>query len=200
MIKNFIVLLSVAFIWATAILFIKVNEGTVSPIVVMAGRALTAFAVIFIAALIMRKDLIGHFKYISRFIVFAVLGIALLWIFLGFGQEHISVGLASVLVTMQPLFTFVLLVLILRAEPFHFVGVLGLLLSIFGISLVIGFDKILAEGSTVTGVLFISAGFAFLAINAVLAGKWAKGIDPLITTTYFLGLGAIILTAIAFIF
>jgi len=198
--KNFIVLLSVAFVWALAILFIKINESTIPPITVMAGRALTAFLTLFIAALITRKDLAGHFKYIGRFLVFAVLGIALLWIFLGFGQEHISVGLASVLVTMQPLFTFIILVLILRVEKFRVIGLLGLLLSIYGISLVIGFDRIFADGSTVLGVLFITAGFAFLAVNAILAGKWAKGIDPVITTTYFLGLGAVILTAVAFIF
>lgn len=200
MVKNFIVLLYVAFIWASAILFIKIEESTIPPITVMAGRALTAFLTLFIAALITRKDLAGHFKYIGKFFVFAVLGIALLWILLGFGQEYISVGLASVLVTMQPLFTFILLVLILRVEPFSVIGLLGLILSIFGIALVIGFNKIFADGSTVLGVLFITLGFAFLAVNAILAGKWAKGIDPVITTTYFLGLGAVLLITVAFIF
>ena len=176
MLKNFIVLLYVAFIWASAILFIKIEESTIPPITVMAGRALTAFLTLFIAALITRKDLAGHFKYIGRFFIFAVLGIALLWILLGFGQEYISVGLASVLVTMQPLFTFILLVLILRVEQFSVIGLLGLILSIFGIALVIGFNKIFADGSTVLGVLFITLGFAFLAVNAILAGKWAKGL------------------------
>ncbi len=40
----------------------------------------------------------------------------------------------------------------------------------------------------------------FFAINGILAGKWAKWVDPVITSTYDLLLAGIILTALAFIF
>jgi drug/metabolite transporter (DMT)-like permease len=200
MLGNFIVLLYVALVWASGIVFIKVEESTIPPITIMAGRALLAFLTLFIAALITRKDLAGHLKYIGKFLVFAILGISLLWLGLAFGQEYISVGLASVLVLTLPLVTFIILVLILRVEPFSVMGLAGLIMGIAGIVLVIGIDKIMAGGSTILGVLLIGGGFGFLAINGILAGKWAKGIDPVITTTYFLGLGAVILTVLAFIF
>jgi len=194
------VLLYVALVWASGIVFIKVEESTIPPITIMAGRALLAFLTLFIAALITRKDLAGHLKYIGRFLVFAILGISLLWLGLAFGQEYISVGLASVMVLTLPLVTFIILVLILRVEPFSVMGLAGLIMGIAGIVLVIGISKIMAGGSTILGVLLIGGGFGFLAINGILAGKWAKGIDPVITTTYFLGLGAVILTVLAFIF
>lgn len=79
-------------------------------------------------------------------------------------------------------------------------GLLGLIIGIAGIALVIGLNKIMEGGSTILGVLLIGGGFVLLAVNGILAGKWARGIDPVITTTYFLGLGAVILTALAFIF
>ena len=200
MLKNFLVLLYVALAWAIAILFVKVEEATIPPITIMAGRAILAFITLFIVALITRKDLAGNFKHIGSFLVFAILGITLLWLCLAFGQEYISVGLGSVMVTAMPLVTFIILVLILRVEKFSAVGLIGLLIGILGIALVIGFKNILAGGSTLLGALLMVGGFGFLAVNGVLAGKWAKGIDPIITTTYFLGLGAVMLSALAFIF
>ena len=200
MLKNFLVLLYVALAWAIAILFVKVEEATIPPITIMAGRAILAFITLFIVALITRKDLAGNFKHIGSFLVFAILGITLLWLCLAFGQEYISVGLGSVMVTAMPLVTFIILVLILRVEKFSAVGLIGLLIGILGIALVIGFKNILAGGSTLLGALLMVGGFGFLAVNGVLAGKWAKGIDPIITTTYFLGLGAVMLIALACIF
>ena len=200
MAKNFIVLLYVALVWAGAIAFVKFEEKTIPPIIIMAGRALLAFLTLFAASLIMKKDLRGNFKHIGHFLVFAILGITLLWVGLALGQEYITVGLASVLVTTLPVITFVILVLILRQQPFRAEGFAGLLIGFLGIIFVIGFERILHGGSTMYGVLLIGGGFVCLAINGILAAKWAKGIDPVITTTYFLGLGTIFLVAFAFIF
>lgn len=200
MVKNFIVLLFVAGVWALAIAFVKYEEAVIPPITIMAGRALLAFLTLFIASLIMRKDLRGDFKNIKYFLVFAILGITLLWVGLAFGQEYLTVGLASVLVTTLPLITFVILVLILRQQPFRIIGLLGLIIGFVGILLVIGIKNVLEGGSTIEGVLLIGGGFVCLAINGILAAKWARGIDPVITTTYFLGLGTVFLIAFAFIF
>ena len=200
MVKNFIVLLYVAGVWALAIAFVKFEEDVIPPITIMAGRALLAFLTLFIISLIMRKDLRGNFKNIKYFLVFAILGITLLWVGLAFGQEYLTVGLASVLVTTLPLITFVILVLILRQQPFQILGLLGLIIGFIGILLVIGIKNVLEGGSTIEGVLLIGGGFVCLAINGILAAKWARGIDPVITTTYFLGLGTVFLIAFAFIF
>jgi len=148
----------------------------------------------------MKKNLVGHIRYLGSFVVFAILGIVLVWIGLAFGQEYISVGLGSVLVTTMPLLTFIITVLILRVERFSLIGIVGLFLGIAGIALVIGINNILERGSMIEGVLLVGGGFACLAVNGVLMGKYAEGIDPLITSTYILSLGAVILIALAFIF
>jgi len=190
----------VAAVWAFTFIFVKVEESAIPPIIIMAGRALIAFICLFIASIIMRKDLRGHVRYIGTFLIFAILGITVLWIGLAFGQEYVTAGLASVMVTTVPLVTFIILVLILRVERFSVLGLLGLIIGAIGIALVIGIHNILEGGSTLKGFLMIGVGFVFFAINGILVGKLAKGIDPVITTAYFLGLGAVILTALAFIF
>ena len=200
MLLNFALILYIAAVWAFTFIFLKMEEADVPPITIMAGRAIIAFFCLLAVALITKKDLIGHFKYIGRFFVFAILGIVVLWLGLGFGQEYVSAGIGSVMVTTVPLLTFIILVFLLREEKFHITGLIGLLVGAVGIALVIGIQNILEGGATLKGVLLIGGGFVFFAINGVIVGKWAKGIDPVITSTYYLLLAGIILTVLAFIF
>lgn len=200
MIKYFLMLLGIAFVWASAILFVKTEEATVPPMTIMAGRALIAFVMLFAVALITRRKVSGHGSYMVNFVLLAILGIVLVWLGLAFGQEYLSVGLASVLVTLTPLFTFVIMVLLLREESFSWTGLVGLILGFVGILLVIGLKNVLAGGSTMLGVFFIGGGFALLAVNGVLAQKWVRGVDPIVTTMYFLFFGGLILAAIAFVY
>ena len=200
MLTNFALVLYIAFVWAFTFIFLKMEEADVPPITIMAGRSIIGFVCLFAVSLITKKDLIGHFKHIGIFLVFAILGIVTLWLGLAFGQEYVSAGIASVMVTITPLITFVILVFMLREEKFSIVGLIGLLIGVVGIALVVGIDNILSGGATLKGVLLIGGGFAFFGINGVLVGKWAKGIDPVITSTYYLLLAGIILTVLAFVF
>ncbi len=200
MLANFILVLYIAAVWAFTFIFLKMEEADVPPIIIMAGRSIIAFVCLLAVALITKKDLLGHLKYILRFLVFAVLGVVTLWLGLAFGQEYVSAGIGSVMVTTVPLLTFIIIVFILREEPFHVTGLIGLLIGVVGIALVIGIQNILSGGATLKGVLLIGGGFVFFAINGVIVGKWAKGIDPVITTTYYLLLAGIILTVLSFIF
>jgi drug/metabolite transporter (DMT)-like permease len=195
-----VLLLYIACVWAFTFIFVKIEEQTVPPIIIMAGRALIAFFCLFMASIILKKDLRGHIKHIGIFIVFSILGIVGLWVVLSLGQEYIAAGLASVMVTAVPLLTFIILVFVMRTERFSLIGVGGLLMGTLGIVLVISIKEILAGGSTLEGFLLIGSGFVMFAINGILVGKWAKGIDPVITTTYILGIGSVMLLALSYIF
>jgi len=200
MLKNSILLLYIALVWASAILFVKIEESTIPPITIMAGRALIAFLTLFVVALITQKKMLSVMSYLPKFLFLAVLGIVLTWVGLAFGQEYLTVGLASVLVTVTPLVTFVILVFILRMESFSLIGLGGLLMGIVGLILVIGLQNILAGGSTLLGVFYIGGAFVLLAINGILIMKWLRSIDPIITTMYLLLFGGVILAVLAFIF
>ncbi len=201
MLFNVILLLYIACVWAFTFIFVKVEEvANVGPLTIIAGRAIIAFLCLFIASLILKKDLLGNFKHIGKFLIFTLLGIVGLWVTLSEGQEYINAGLASVMVTTVPLLTFIILVFVLRDERFSWVGVGGLVLGFIGIVLVVELKNILAGGTTAGGFLLIGSGFVMFAVSGILIGRWARNIDPVVSTTYLLGLGGIILLALAYIF
>ena len=200
MVINVIALIAVSILWTFTFIFLKVEERSITPITIMAGRAVIAFVLLFIVSLIAKKDLLAHLKDWWKFLVFAVFGITIVWVGLAVGQEKVSVEIAAVLDAAIPIFTFIILVLILRELPFSFAGFFGLLLGVVGIILVVGIHKLLSADGTVKGVLILLGGFFFFAVNGILVEKWAKNIDPLVTSTYFLFFASIMLWSLAFIF
>lgn len=200
MLVNFLVLFGVSTVFTFTFVFLKVEERTITPITIMAGRCIIAFVLLFTIALIARKDLLGNLKDWWKFLTFATFGITLSWIGLAVGQEGTSVSVAAVLDAVIPIATFVILVAVLREVPFTLQGFLGLLIGVIGIVLVVGVNKLAAADATTKGVLVLVAAYVTFAANGILVEKWAKGIDPLVTTTYFLLFASIMLWTIAFIF
>jgi len=200
MVLNVAMLFSVAASFGIAYVFIKLGEKSIAPITEMAGRATIGFICLLIVSLILRKDLAGHIKDLWRFLVFGILSAVFLYLGLAFGEEYTAAGVSSVMVSSVPLLTFVIMIFILREQSFNISGLVGLIVGIIGLLLVVGIDNVLEGGSTLIGVLILLAGFISFTINGVLVPKIGKGIDPIITTTYLLGLAAIILWLLAFIF
>ena len=200
MVVNVLVLFAVAILWTFTFIFLKIEERTIPPITIMAGRALIAFFLLLSVALITKKDLLGHLRDWWKFFVFAFLGITLAWVGLAKGQEGVSVGVAAVLDAVIPISTFILLVLVLRQVPFTLAGFFGLVLGAGGIVLVVGVHKLISAEATVVGVVTLVAAYFIFAVNSILVEKWTKKIDPLITSTYFLFFASIMLWGLAFIF
>lgn len=200
MLLNFLALVYVSLAWGSAFVLIKFAEETIAPLTVQAGRCIVGFVALLILSIVLRRDIIGHAKHWFAFLVFAVLGIVFLWITVAFGEEYITAGLATVMVTVSPLVTFIITVFILRSEKFSPLGVVGLLVGVAGLVLVVGIHNILGGSSTLIGALLIIAGFSVFAINGILAPKLASGTDPIVSSAYYTGMATVILWAFAFIF
>jgi len=200
MVLNVFLLFWVAIAIGFSYVFIKMGEESLAPITEMAFRALIGFIGLLVLSLVLRKDLIGHLKDFWRFLVFAILGIVILWLTLAFGEEYVAAGISSVTITTMPLMTFVIMVFILRKQKFSSFGMAGLIIGIFGIVLVVGINNILHGGTTIFGVLIILGGVVFFSINGILVPIIGKGIDTVITTTYFVGIASVILWILTFIF
>lgn len=200
MLLNFLALVYVSLAWGSAFVLIKFAEETIAPLTVQAGRCTVGFLAILILSLVLRRDIAGHAKHWFAFLVFAVLGVVLLWIVTALGEEYITAGLASVLVTVTPLVTFIITVFILRSEKFSITGLLGLLIGGLGLVLVVGIHNILGGSSILIGALLIISGYSVFAVNGVLAPRLASGTDPIVSSAYYTGFAMVILWVSAFIF
>ena len=188
MIINVLALLFVSFSWGIAFVLIKYTEASIPPLTLMAERGTWGFLALLILCLVLKLDLKGHAQHWLSFLRFAILGIAFTWIMVALGQEDVSSGVASVLVSITPLVTFIISVFIIKEESLSVTKTLGLLLGVLGLVLVIGLSNIVDGGTTLKGVLLISAGFIVFAINSVLVRKTAAKTDPIVSTTYFVGM------------
>ena len=200
MIKNLLALIYVSIAWGSAFVLIKYTEQTMGPYTVQAGRCTIGFLSLLIISLILRRDLAGHARSWFAWLVFAVLGIVFLWVTVALGEEYITAGLTSVMVTVSPLVTFIITVFFLRSERFSWLGVLGLIVGIIGLVLVVGMKNILGGSSTLIGALLIASGFGVFAINGIIAPRLAQNADPLAASVYYTGFATIMLWIIAFIF
>ncbi len=200
MAKNVLALCYVALAWGSAFVLIKFNEETMGPLVIQAGRCTIGFLALLIISIVMKRDLRGHAKHWFAFLVFAILGISFLWIVTALGEEYITAGLATVMVTVSPLVTFIITVFILRSEKFSVLGVAGLIGGVVGLVLVVGIHNILGGSSILIGALLIASGFSVFAINGIIAPKLASGTDPIVSSAYYTGFATVILWVIAFVF
>lgn len=200
MLKNILALCYVALAWGSAFVLIKFNEETMGPLVIQAGRCSVGFLALLIVSIVMKRDLQGHAKQWFAWLVFAVLGIVCLWITVAIGEVYISPGLATVMVTVSPLVTFIITVFILRTEKFSIIGVIGLLLGLLGLVLVVGINNILGGSSILLGALLIAAGYVVFAVNGIIAPRLASNADPIASSVYYTGFATVFLWVIAFIF
>jgi len=200
LLANIAALIYVSFAWGSAFVLIKFAEETVTPLTVQSIRATIGFLSLLIVSLILRRDIVGHARNWFAYLVFAILGVAYLWLVTGLGEEYISAGLTSVLVSVTPMVTFIIMVFIVRDEPFSRMGFTGLIVGVVGLVLVIGLKNIIGSGSTLTGVILIVSGFSLFAVNGIIAPRLATGTDPIVSTTYYTGLAVVIMWVFTFIF
>ncbi|MEM7009320.1 MAG: DMT family transporter [Thermodesulfobacteriota bacterium] len=199
MLVNILILIYLAAAWGGAFSLLKYNLRTIGPVTEMAARAIVAFVALLILCLILKKDLRSGIKNWPGYLVFALLGIVQLWLADAYGLKYISSGLASVMVSVAPLTTFVITAVVLRDDKITLSNVTGLLLGLVGLVLVIGVDNIVSGGAELLGVALVVGGFMLFALNGVLAPRLVKRADPIIATTYYIGMSTVILIVLAFI-
>jgi len=200
MILNFIILLVISVFWSIGFLFVKVGERSITPITEMAARAFIALLTLLVICFILKKDLSRAFSKFRAFIIFSILGITIPWLGIAYSEVTISSGLAAAMLSTLPIFTFIITSLIIKTERFTIYGLAGLLISLVGLVLVIGIEKIFGHSSTLIGTLMILGGFFCYAVNGILVPIYTKHVDPLVTITYTIGFGTLILIVLAFTF
>jgi drug/metabolite transporter (DMT)-like permease len=172
--------------------FIKLGVATIPPITLIAAR--TAIAGLLLLA-IMRWRGIGmpwDLATWRRFLFQACLNSVIPWTLIAWGERLVDAGLATILNSAAPIFTFLLTALVTQHEAATPRKLFGVIAGMAGICLIVGVDAfhglgrgLLAEVAIVAATL----GYA----GAAIFGRGFKGLDPMAPAAGSLVAGAAIL-------
>jgi drug/metabolite transporter (DMT)-like permease len=187
--------LSLALIWGSSFLWIKMALGGLSPIQIALIRLVLGAAVIIALAVLTRTKLPRDRKIWSRMVVPALFGNAIPFTLFGLGERTVDSGVAGVLNATTPLWALLITLVIGTERRLGAVRLTGLLLGFAG-TLVI-FAPWHASGLASWGALACLVAAISYAISYAYIGKNLVGkLSPIAMSASQLG-GGIVLVAVA---
>jgi drug/metabolite transporter (DMT)-like permease len=183
--------ISLALIWGSSFLWIKMALGGLSPIQIALIRLLLGAAVIIGLALLTRTKLPRDRKIWSRMVVPALFGNAIPFTLFGFGERTVDSGVAGVLNATTPLWALLITLVIGTERRLGAVRLTGLLLGFAG-TLVI-FAPWHAAGLASWGALACLVAAISYAISYAYIGKNLVGkLSPIAMSASQMGGGAVL--------
>src|SRR5882724_4297659 len=185
-------LLLLATLWGASYTFIKLGVATIPPITLIAGR--TAIAGLLLLAIMrwrrirMPRDLATW----RRFLFQACLNSVIPWTLIAWGERLVDAGLATILNSAAPIFTFLLTALVTRHEAATPRKLFGVIAGMAGICLIVGIDAFHGIGRGLLAEVAIVAATLCYA-GAAIFGRGFKGLDPMAPAAGSLLAGAAIL-------
>ena len=152
-------MLTLAAIWGSSFLFIKVGVSELHPLFVALGRVLGGATALVVVALLTRDRLPRDLRLWGHNAVVAVLGIAVPFSLFSYGEQRISSVLAGIWNSVTPLVVLPMAVLVFRTEKMTLRRVLGLGLGFLGACVILGVWQGVG-GSSLAGQLMCLAAAA----------------------------------------
>ena len=181
-----------AFIWGWSFLFIKVAVDGMTPSTVAAARMGLGLAVL--ATVLRLRGLrlpVGRIWW-RHFTFVAVVGSALPFTLLAWGEQHVGSALTSVLNASTPLFA-ALFVAVFLGERLRAVQIVGLLLGFVGVAAAAGVGGSELAGSSIAGEAAAVGAAVGYGASFAYSQRYLVGIPPLVAATGQLAVGTALL-------
>ena len=166
-----------ATLWGASYTFIKIGVETIPPVTLIAARTLIAG---FILLLVMHLRGIALPKDRGLwlgFLVQACLNSVVPFTLIAWGEKTVDAGLATILNSTSPIFTFLLMALLVRHEAVTARKLFGVVAGITGICLIVGLEALGGFGDALLAQLAIVAATVCYA-GAAIFGRRFKTLDP----------------------
>src|SRR6266536_2622560 len=161
---------ALALIWGGSFLAIKVTVQDMSPTALLLFRSASGCVALAVIVLALRKPLFGP-GWRGRLIGFAIMAVTnavIPWVAIGWGEERISSGLASILNSTTTLWTAVLIYWVVPTERPSFINYMGVIVGFAGV-VVLVYPELATHGISgdVLGALAVVVASLSYAINAL---------------------------------
>ncbi|MHB0988919.1 MAG: DMT family transporter [Bellilinea sp.] len=164
-------------VWGATFLWLKIAIREVSPLTVNAFRLLISLAALFLIARIYKVKIPLRERWRS-FLFLGVFNIALPFVLITVSEQYITSGMASILNSTVPFFTFMLLPMFVPDEPVSPLKVLGLVVGFIGVVVLVSNDINGVFKDFQWGALLVLAASLSYAVAAVFARRVTFGMHP----------------------
>ncbi|KAA9370447.1 DMT family transporter [Ochrobactrum quorumnocens] len=191
-------LLLLATLWGASYSFIKIGVETIPPITLIATRTLIAGLILIVIIRLRGLKLPTDALTWKRFLFQACLNSVVPFTAIAWAEQTTDAGLAAILNSMTPIFTFLITLLITRHEAVTSRRLFGVAAGLAGTSLIIGVQALAGLGNELWAQLAIVAATICYA-GAAIFGRNFKGLDPMLPAAGSLISGAIILIPLSLV-
>ena len=168
---DYFLLVTLAAMFGASFMMTKVAVVDVPPGTIAFARIAIAAAIIFCTMMAVRQSLTslrGHWRMVF---LAGLFGNALPFFLISWGQEKVDAGLTAILMAVMPLITLFLAHFFTPDEKLNAFRILGFLLGLFGVAVLIGFEKLATLGGDVIREYAIMAAACCYGIHAILSKK-----------------------------
>jgi len=192
MTREHLLLIVLATLWGASYTFIKIGVETIPPVTLIAARTLVA-ALLLLAfmrwrGLALPTDAVTW----RRFLIQACLNSAIPFTLIAWGERWVDAGLATVLNSTAPIFTFLLTAVVTQHEPVTVRKLVGVASGIVGVGLIVGVEALSGLGQQLLASVAIVAATICYA-GAAIYGTSFKELNPILPAAGSLICGAAIL-------
>ncbi len=194
--RELALLLALSTLWGASYTFIRIGVETIPPVTLIAARTLIAGLVL---ASIIRGRRIAWPRDAAtwrRFGIQAGLNSVVPFTLIAWAEQVTDAGLATILNSTSPIFTFVLTAFVTHHEPVTSRKLVGVVAGLIGICLIIGMQALSGLGHALLAQLAIVAATICYA-GAAIVGKGFKGLDPMLPAAGSLLSGSAVLIPLA---
>jgi drug/metabolite transporter (DMT)-like permease len=187
--------LSLGLIWGGTWLFIKIGLADVPPFTFAALRFFLAAVPLLVLVRVRRTPLPRKRADWVLTVGTGLLGFAVGYGLVFWGEQHIPAGLTAILFTTYPLFGMVFAHFMVPGEPVTLRRLAGVVLGIAGVALIFGEQITLGSSGAVLGSLAVVVSAACAALSSVLIKARGGHLDPAFLSVAQILVGAVPLLA-----
>jgi drug/metabolite transporter (DMT)-like permease len=185
-------LVALATLWGASYTFIRIGVATIPPITLIAGRTLIAGLLLLVIMRWQGVRLPTDAATWRRFLFQACLNSVIPWTMVAWSERALDAGLATILNSTSPIFTFFLTFAVTRHEALTSRKLLGVVSGMAGICLIVGVQALAGFGEQlIAQIVAVLAAICYA--GAAIFGRGFKGLDPMAPAAGSLLCGAAIL-------
>ena len=177
--KHWIVFILLGVIWSSSFMWIKIAVQEVSPITLVAFRALFGLLFGVVVIFIQRVSWPRTFKAWLPLLIVGLTNVAIPFFLISWGEQSIDSAVASILDATVPLFTILTAHFLLQDDKMTIPKVLGLLIGFAGIIILMSKD-IGGSPSSLLGQLAVVVASMFYAGSAVYVRKTTEDVPGIV--------------------